>query len=88
MTPDSEDVKVSNIIDKYAKHPSQLKEWCLADFVSQLEITKKFCNAEEDSSEDDNEQDPLSDGEDYYMDETNEDPVFPLKVKNISLKPN
>ena len=57
LTPDSEDVKVSNIIDKYAKCPSQLKEWCLADFVSQLEITKRFCNAEEDSSEDDNEQD-------------------------------
>ena len=55
LTPDSEDVKVSSIIDKYAKHPSQLKEWCLADFVSQLEIAKRFCNAEEDSSEDDNE---------------------------------
>ena len=46
--------------------------------MSQLEITKRFCNAEEDSSEDDNEQDQLSDAEDCCMDETNEDPVFPI----------
>ena len=44
LTPDSEDVKVFNITDKYAKHQSQLKELCLADFVSQLEITKRLLN--------------------------------------------
>ena len=55
LTPDSEDVKLANMIDKYAKHPTQLEEWCLADFVSELEITKTNSETDGDDSEDDME---------------------------------
>ena len=40
--PDSEDIKVAGNIEKYAKCPKQLEYWCLADFVSNLEIRSKL----------------------------------------------
>ena len=82
LTPDSEDVKVSNIFDKYAKHPPQLDQQCLAGFVSQLEIAKMFPDTERYSSEDDYASDAWSDEENNYMDKTNEDPVFPIYLKH------
>ena len=42
MDPDSEDIKVAGNIEKYAKCPKQLEYWCLADFVSNLEIRSKL----------------------------------------------
>ena len=34
MGPDSEDVRVAGNIEKYANHPAQLEDWCLADYIS------------------------------------------------------
>ncbi|XP_062567926.1 uncharacterized protein LOC134230168 [Saccostrea cucullata] len=38
LTPNSTDVECSNIIKRYAKRPKQLENWCLADYVSQLDV--------------------------------------------------
>ena len=37
MEPDSEDVKVAGKVKRYAKQPSKLEDWCLADYV-QLDV--------------------------------------------------
>ena len=39
LSLESEDVKRAGNIDKYVKHVHQLEQWCLADFVSHLELT-------------------------------------------------
>ena len=83
LTPDSEDVKVPNIFEKYAKCPPQLEQWCLADFVSKFEITKKVSDTERDSSEDDNEANVLSHGENCYMDDNL---VFPIYLHCLVIK--
>ena len=38
LTSESEDVKLAGNIDKYVKHPHQLEQCCLVDFVSHLEV--------------------------------------------------
>ena len=38
LTPNSTDVECSNVIKRYAKRPKQLENWCLADYVSQLDV--------------------------------------------------
>ncbi|XP_062602358.1 uncharacterized protein LOC134264070, partial [Saccostrea cucullata] len=38
LTPNSTDVECSNAIKRYAKRPKQLENWCLADYVSQLDV--------------------------------------------------
>ena len=43
------------------KRPKQLEEWCLADFVSELEITKTNCETNRNDSEDDMEANGQSD---------------------------
>ena len=81
LAPDSEDVKIANVIDKYAKHPKQLEEWCLADFVSELEITKTNCETNRNDSEDDMEANGQSD-DDSDLDMENQNPIFPMHLRN------
>lgn len=38
LTPNSTDVECSYVIKRYAKRPKQLENWCLADYVSQLDV--------------------------------------------------
>ena len=46
MNPDSEDVRVTGNTAKYTNCPVQLEDWCLPDYVSQLDMrTKKFVTA-------------------------------------------
>ena len=57
MDPDSEDVRVAGNIEKYANHPAQLEDWCLADYISQLDMRTKNCVMAIDAEETyDNEQ--------------------------------
>ena len=44
MSPVCEDINVAGNVDRYAKHPSQLEEWCLADYVAQLDVKARTCN--------------------------------------------
>lgn len=38
LTPNSTDVECSNVDQRYSKRPTQLENWCLADYVSQLDV--------------------------------------------------
>ena len=38
MPGDSTDIVSENVIKRYAKRPKQLENWCLADYVSRLDI--------------------------------------------------
>ena len=72
MKPASTDIKVPGIIEKYSRRPSQLQNWCLADYVSQLDIRKNKMNETEN----------ICDVEDLNSDEEinneNEDTSSPL----------
>lgn len=47
LSSDSTNIEADNIIKRYSKRPKVLENWCLADYVSQLEVTYK--NVDEDS---------------------------------------
>ena len=51
MNPDSEDVRVAGNIEKYAKHPKILEDWCLADYVSKLDTRNTTSEKVEHSEE-------------------------------------
>ena len=38
MSPDSTDIEAENDIKRYSNRPRALENWCLADYVSQLDI--------------------------------------------------
>ena len=67
-------------MDKYAKHPTQLEEWCLADFVSELEITKTNSETDGDDSEDDMEANGQSDQDGSDLDTENQNLIFPIHL--------
>ncbi|XP_062599574.1 uncharacterized protein LOC134261132 [Saccostrea cucullata] len=63
LTPNSTDVECSNVIKRYAKRPKQLENWCLADYVSQLDVVfpkdteKEFAENEVNDDDQDNQSD-------------------------------
>ena len=76
MDPDSEDIRVARNIETYAKCPKQLEYWCLADFVSNLEIsstlTKESAHLEE-----------VTEIDDINIDTSNfNNDLFPIHLKN------
>ena len=52
MEPDSEDVKVAGNVERYAKWPSQQEDWCLADYVAQLDVRTRTSNTVQHDTED------------------------------------
>ncbi|XP_061184994.1 uncharacterized protein LOC133193010 [Saccostrea echinata] len=66
LTPNSTDVECSNVIKRYAKRPKQLENWCLADYVSQLDVVFPKDNEKEfaENEVNDDDQDNQSDDED------------------------
>ena len=60
MSPDCEDIKVAGNVDRYAQCPSQLEEWCLADYVGQLDIKTRTCNTVQQDIEDSSSQEDES----------------------------
>ncbi|XP_061170324.1 uncharacterized protein LOC133179634 [Saccostrea echinata] len=67
LTPNSTDVECSNVIKRYAKRPKQLENWCLADYVSQLDVVFPKDNEQEfteNEVNDDDDQDNKSHDED------------------------
>ena len=51
MDPESEDVRVAGNIEKYAKCPKILEDWCLADYVSKLDTRNTTTEKVEHSEE-------------------------------------
>ena len=60
MSPDCENIKVAGNIDRYAKHPSQLEEWCLADYVAQFDVETRTSNTVQQDIEDSSSQEDES----------------------------
>ena len=55
MSPHSTDIESDNDIKRYAKRPKSLENWCLADYISQLEIKyPKKLNQDLPGSDEDN----------------------------------
>ena len=78
MDPYSEDVRVAGHTEKYANHPAQLEDWCLAYYISQLDMrTKKFVMAIDAEETYDNEQ-IQSDSNDSASQGTELNNLFPI----------
>ena len=60
VSPDCEDIKVAGNIDRYVKRPSQLEEWCLADYVAQLDVKMRTSNTVQQDIEDSSSQEDES----------------------------
>ena len=55
LSPDSTDVESNNDIKRYSKRPALLQNWCLADYISQLEVKFPASDDEQNKSESENE---------------------------------
>ena len=60
MSPDCEDIKVAGNVDRYAQCPLQLEEWCLADYVAQLNVKTRSSNSLQQDIEDSSSQEDES----------------------------
>ncbi|XP_062614811.1 uncharacterized protein LOC134276593 [Saccostrea cucullata] len=83
LTPNSTDVECSNVIKRYAKRPKQLENWCLADYVSQLDVVFPKDNEKEftENEVNDDDQDNQSDDEDNSDDDFSESDTL-LTLRN------
>ena len=52
MKAGSEDVKVAGNVERYAKWPSQLEDWCLADYVAQSDVETRTSNTVQHDTKD------------------------------------
>ena len=76
MDPDSEDIKQAGNIERYAKCPKVLEHWCLADYVSELDLRYSKKNLADHGDDDEVQTD------DEGVDEHEESGVFPMNLKN------
>jgi DNA replication protein DnaC len=75
LSPNFTDMECSNVVKRYSKRPKQLENWCLADYVSQLDVVfpkeNKICNTQKEINDDDyNESDCDSDESDVDFNES------------------
>ena len=75
--PDSENIKIADNIDKYTIQPNCLENWCLADFVSQIDISYMAYWENKEKDIHDIEATVVNDTTEYT-----EEPQFPLKLKD------
>ncbi|XP_033725386.1 uncharacterized protein LOC117315346 [Pecten maximus] len=73
LPENSTDIKADNMITWYAKRPKQLENWCLADVVSELEVT--FPKDQKSEKNDDQNEDDVNENENF----SNEDILVHLK---------
>jgi hypothetical protein len=66
MSKDSTDIESNNDIKRYSKRPKALENWCLADYISQLQVNfpknikendEQYSDNESESSASENEED-------------------------------
>ena len=66
MPEDSTDVIAENVIKRYSKRPKALENWCLADYISQLDIVYPNCDSVAEKVEDVNDDSEIeSDSEEF-----------------------
>ncbi|XP_078328660.1 uncharacterized protein LOC144623788 [Crassostrea virginica] len=71
LTPNSTDVECSNVVKRYSKRPKQLENWCLADYVSQLDVVFPKENEKDDIEKEVNDDDHI-DSDDESDNETDD----------------
>ncbi|XP_071138424.1 uncharacterized protein [Mytilus edulis] len=82
LGPESTEIESDNDIKRYSRRPKQLENWCLADFVSQLEL--QYHKTSESSDHETEQQENESESEN---EEANADVIEEKKTKiNITLK--
>lgn len=64
LSDNSTDIECSNIFRRYSKRPKQLENWCLADYVSQLDVFFPKENTNEVQTESETNDDEIHDAED------------------------
>lgn len=84
LSPNSTDVECSNVIKRYQKRPRQLENWCLADYVSQLDVVFPKENEKESTEVEinDDENDSQSDEENNDLDVDFHDSSTLVTLKN------
>jgi macrodomain Ter protein organizer (MatP/YcbG family) len=71
MSKDSTDIESNNDIKRYSKRPKALENWCLADYISQLQVNFPKNIKENDEQYSDNESESsASENEEYTKDGT------------------
>ncbi|XP_061190534.1 uncharacterized protein LOC133198460 [Saccostrea echinata] len=76
LPKDSTDIKADGMIQRYARRPKQLENWCLADVVSELEVTFPK-EMEKELHEEMNEDNPEENSEENIF--TDQDVLVHLK---------
>ncbi|MCG8076810.1 MAG: AAA family ATPase [Candidatus Thiodiazotropha taylori] len=70
LPPESTDIESDNVIQRYSKRPRQLQQFCLADYVSKVDIIYPKGNILPEKNKDKNEDDAsASDSSDDYEDD-------------------
>ena len=74
MSPDSTDIEAENDIKRYSKRPKDLENWCLADYISKLEVKfpKKQSNENIDENDEDSENEIEDDEAAFLLDNEND----------------
>ncbi|VDI06331.1 Hypothetical predicted protein [Mytilus galloprovincialis] len=84
LSPDSVDIESGNDIKRYSKRPGTLENWCLADYISQLEVKfpKKISDNEGDNAIDTDHEKEASDTENDENFETSISNKVKITMKN------
>ncbi|VDI64134.1 Hypothetical predicted protein [Mytilus galloprovincialis] len=83
LGPDSTEIESDNDIKRYSRRPKQLENWCLADYVSQLEL--QYPKTSESS--DDHETEQQENESESENEEANADVIEEINNKiDITLK--
>ena len=80
LAPDSTDIEAGNDIKRYSMRPKVLENWCLADYISQLDI--KFPKQANNEIENDYEENCTEDEESEMEDESEIGKKICIKLKN------
>ena len=91
LSDNSTDIECSNIVRRYSKRPKQLENWCLADYVSQLDVIFPKQSTNEVQTELETNDDEIHDAEDVESgsdtdDEFKEDSTLVVLKNGIKIK--
>ena len=80
MSPNSTDIECDNDIKRYSKRPKSLENWCLADYISQLEVKYPKKNDTQERNDDD-----ISDSDEAEHSQNEDDESNQEMIKRINI---
>ena len=88
MSPNSTDIESDNDINRYSKRPEVLANWCLADYISQLEVkySQKNDTHQDDSDHDNSDRDEHNEGKETEDGIEDEDPGVTARTVELSIQ--